>query len=153
MSEHRRAFIKKILASSAYLFVHLLASKPASADWPEKQQAPDILNETLKSLFKDKKITDTDKIDIKIPKIAENGAVVPISISTKLPDVQSISILVEKNPIPLAAKFELAPELDAFVSARLKMAASSDVIVMVETNEAFYRAKEHVNVTIGGCGD
>ncbi|MEQ1528469.1 MAG: thiosulfate oxidation carrier protein SoxY [Methylococcales bacterium] len=148
MSDHRRAFIKKSLVVTGYVVAALNGVFVS-----EQVCAQSILEETLKNLFNDKKIRDSDKIDIKIPKIAENGAVVPIAVSTSLNNVESISILVEKNPIPLSAKFVLSPELDPFVSARLKMAASSDVIVMVETSDAFYQAKQHVSVTIGGCGD
>jgi sulfur-oxidizing protein SoxY len=155
MSGNRREFIKKTLAVSAYALAAAggwLASFTAEAKWPAENFAPSKLNDKLTHLFKDRKIIETGQIEIKIPKIAENGAVVPLTISSSLADVQALSILVEKNPVPLAARFELAPELDVFVSARIKMAETCNVIVIAETREALYSARELVKVTIGGCG-
>lgn len=155
MPGNRREFIKKTLAFSAYAAATTagwLTSFTALAQWPAENFAPGRLNDTLARLFKERKITETDQIEIKIPMIAENGAVVPLTISSSLADVKSLSILVEKNPAPLAARFELAPELDVFVSARIKMAETCNVIVIAETKEALYSARELVKVTIGGCG-
>lgn len=155
MPGNRRDFIKKTLALSAYAVAAAagwLASFPAFAQWPAENFSPGKLEDTLKRLFKDRKITETDQIQIKIPKIAENGAVVPMTITSSLADVQSLFILVEKNPVPLAARFEVAPELDVFVSARIKMAKTCNVIVIAETGKALYSARELVKVTIGGCG-
>ena len=64
--------------------------------------------------------------------------------------LKSIAILIEKNPMPLAAKFELSPNLVPVVSARLKIAESSAVAVIVETNEGFYTASKKVIITLGG---
>ncbi len=76
----------------------------------------------------------------------------PVSVSTTLDNVKSISLLVEKNPVPLAIRFELSPVLEASVSTRLKMAETADVIALVETNNGVYRTQQRVKVTIGGCG-
>ncbi|MGZ8228002.1 MAG: thiosulfate oxidation carrier protein SoxY [Methylococcaceae bacterium] len=149
MFNDRRQFIKK---SIALLTSGLFVSQPVNAQWLAENFSAGSLNKTLANLFKDKKITETDKISIKIPTIAENGAVVPVSVTSSLDDVKRLSILVEKNPVPLAARFELSADLDTFVSARLKIAETCDVIVIAETSDAFYSAKEKVKVTIGGCG-
>lgn len=154
MTDSRRAFIKKSAALSGYSIIAtggLLASPEASAEWLNETTSTDILQQTLKRLFKDQKIIESDKIDIEIPKTAENGAAVPITVTSSLNNVESIAILVEKNPIPLAAKFELSPDLEPFVTARLKIAESSAVAVIVETNEGFYTTSKKVMVTPGGC--
>lgn len=154
MTDNRRAFIKKSVAFSGYsIFATggLLASPEATAEWLAETTSTNILQQTLKRLFKDQKIIESDKIDIRIPKTAENGAAVPIAVTSSLNNVESIAILVEKNPIPLAAKFELSPDLEAFVSVRLKIAESSAVAVIVETNEGFFTASKKVIVTPGGC--
>lgn len=151
MTDSRRSFIKKSVALSGYSMMTaggLLASPRANAAWLDETN---ILQQTLRRLFKDQKIIESDKIDIRISKTAENGAAVPITVTSSLNNVESISILVEKNPIPLAAKFELSPDLEPVVSARLKIAESSAVAVIVETNEGFYSASEKVIVTPGGC--
>ncbi|WP_027150145.1 thiosulfate oxidation carrier protein SoxY [Methylobacter tundripaludum] len=154
MTDDRRAFIKKSVAIGGYSMIAtggLLTSPEANAEWLTETTSTDILQQTIKRLFKDQKIIESDKIDIQIPKTAENGAAVPITVTSSLNHVESIAILVEKNPIPLAAKFELSPDLEPVVSARLKIAESSAVAVIVETNEGFFTASEKVIVTPGGC--
>ncbi|WP_231383605.1 thiosulfate oxidation carrier protein SoxY [Methylobacter luteus] len=155
MPVNRREFLKKSVsfgACSMALASGLLKSDPAHAEWLAEQFARHKLEETLKTLFKDAKITESDKIDIQIPQIAENGAVVPITVTSRLDGVENISILVEKNPVPLAARFDLSPELELSVSTRLKMAETSDVIVIVQAGNNLYSARQTVKVTIGGCG-
>lgn len=151
MTGNRREFLKKTLSLSASCFAWLV-SPAALADWKSENFIPGKLDDSLKRLFQEHKITESRKIEIKIPQIAENGAVVPITVSSSLADVRAVSILVAKNPVPLAARFELSPDLDPFVSARLKMAETSDVIVIAETGTGLYSARELVKVTIGGCG-
>lgn len=153
-TDNRRAFIKKSVAFGSYSIIAgggLLASPDANAEWLAETTSTDILQQALKRLFKDQKIIESDKISIQIPKTAENGASVPITVSSSLNNVESIAILVEKNPIPLAAKFEFSQDLEPFVSARLKIAESSAVAVIVETNEGFFTASEKVIVTPDGC--
>ncbi|HEY8036584.1 MAG TPA: thiosulfate oxidation carrier protein SoxY [Methylobacter sp.] len=154
MTDNRRAFLKKSVALGGYSIIAtggLLASPEAHAEWLAETTSTNILQQTLKRLFKDQEIIESDQIDIQIPKTAENGAAVPITVTSGLRNVESIAILIEKNPIPLAAKFELSPDLEPFVSARLKIAESSAVAVIVETNEGFFTASKKVIVTPGGC--
>jgi sulfur-oxidizing protein SoxY len=151
----RRSFIRKSLAFSAYSLASTLGwltPLNAFAGWQAENFKPGPLEESLQRLFKDQKITESKDIEIKIPLIAENGAVVPITVGSSLPDIRTISIFVAKNPVPLAARFELSPALDPFVSARLKMAETSDVIAVAETDAGLYSARQLVKVTIGGCG-
>jgi sulfur-oxidizing protein SoxY len=155
MPTNRREFIKRILAFSAGALASAggwLAPFEAHARWPADHFMPGRFNDTLKRLFADRKIIETDQISLKIPQIAENGAIVPITVSGTLPNVKAVSILVEKNPVPLAARFELSPELELFLSARIKMAETSEVLVIAETEQALYGVRQLVKVTIGGCG-
>ena len=94
----------------------------------------------------------SDKIKLDAPEIAENGAVVPISVTTTLSEVTSISFLVPENPNPLAAYYKLPPGTMTSVANRLKMAKTSNVIVIVEAGDRLYSATKEVKVTIGGCG-
>ena len=84
--------------------------------------------------------------------IAENGAVVPIGVSSSLPKTESIAILVEKNPNALAGAYELLDGADPEVSMRIKMGQSSDVVALVKADGKFYMTKKEVKVTLGGCG-
>ncbi|NOT11568.1 MAG: thiosulfate oxidation carrier protein SoxY [Methylococcaceae bacterium] len=147
----RRTFLQHALTVMAYSYG--LFARPSAHAAPDiAKPAFSLLEQTLKELFNGSKIIETDKIDIQVPMIAENGAVVPITVSSSLNNVRKVYILVEKNPQPLSARFALAPELETIVSARLKMAETSDVIVVAETHDGLYSAKAGVKVTIGGCG-
>jgi sulfur-oxidizing protein SoxY len=94
----------------------------------------------------------SDKVRMDAPEIAENGAVVPISVTTSLPDVTSISILVAENPNALAASYRIPAGTMPSVANRLKMAKTSNVIAIVEAGGKLYSASKEVKVTIGGCG-
>jgi sulfur-oxidizing protein SoxY len=146
----RRDFLKKTIAlvSSAMA----ISVESAQAQWPAENFAPNLLEGTEKLAAKNLAIIDSDKIEIKLPKVAEKDIAIPISVSSSLDNIHTISILVEKNPIPLVATFRLSTDLEAFVSARLKMVETSNIIVMVETHDGLYRAKELVKVVLGGCG-
>jgi sulfur-oxidizing protein SoxY len=86
------------------------------------------------------------------PDIAENGAVVPIGITSNLPNTQSIAILVEKNPNTLAAVFDIPPGTDPSLSTRVKMAQTSNVYAVVKADGKYYVASKEIKVTLGGCG-
>ena len=89
---------------------------------------------------------------IKAPEIAENGAVVPIGIESKLPGTESITLLIEKNPTPLAASFNIPAGTESSVSTRVKIGESSDVYALVKADGKFYMAKKEIKITLGGCG-
>jgi sulfur-oxidizing protein SoxY len=91
-------------------------------------------------------------ITITAPDIAENGAVVPIAVSSKLANVESIAILVEKNPSSLAAQFDVPAGTEANVGTRVKMGQSSNVHAVVKAGGKYYVATKEVKVTLGGCG-
>jgi len=94
----------------------------------------------------------SDKVKLDAPEIAENGAVVPISVSTTLADVTSIAFLASENPNALAAVYRIPPGTLPTVANRLKMAKTCDVIVIVEAGGKLYSATKEVKVTVGGCG-
>ena len=107
--------------------------------------------DAIKSLlWQDRRASDKVKLDA--PEIAENGAVVPISVTTTLADVTSISFLVADNPNALAASYRIPPGTMPSVANRLKMAKTSNVIAIVEAGGKLYSATKEVKVTVGGCG-
>ena len=117
-----------------------------------------------KSGFESKAVTDvlnslgatgapeSKDIVITAPEIAENGAVVPVAVFSKIPNTQQISIVAEKNPFPLAATFDVAGGGEGYVSTRLKMGQTSDVWAVVKAGGRYYVAKKEVKITVGGCG-
>ena len=108
-------------------------------------------NEAIKLLY-GRSAEPSDRIKLDAPEIAENGAVVPISVSTTLADVTTVSFVVPENPNPLAAYYRIPPGTMPNVANRLKMAKTSNVIVIVEAGGKLYSASREVKVTIGGCG-
>ena len=96
--------------------------------------------------------TESKDIVIDAPQIAENGAVVPIEVSSHLAGTRSISLVVEKNPFPLAAKFDFAEGALPYVKVNVKLGESSFVRVVAEAGGRFYTTSKEVKVTIGGCG-
>jgi sulfur-oxidizing protein SoxY len=92
-------------------------------------------------------------IAIRAPDIAENGAVVPIDITSNVPGTQSISLFVDNNPFPYVGTFDVANGSDPYVHVRIKMGKSSDVRAVVSAADGkYYQAVKEVKVTIGGCG-
>ena len=155
MPDSRREFIKKSLSAGIISSVgtsSLLNSQGAEADWPADKFTENKLQVTLDKLFGKHEIVESKQIKLKLPRTAENGAVVPITITSSLKNVESIFILIEKNPVPLAARFNLTSEMETFVSARLKMAKTCDVIVIAKSAGNYFSARQKVKVTIGGCG-
>ena len=152
---HRRTFLKGT-AATAVVAVAAGAGllKPArvlAAEWPKDAFAAKSVEDTLKSLYGNSQAASSDSIKIKAPIQAENGAVVPIAITTTLPNVQAISVMVEKNNQPLVANVSLNGA-DGYFSARMKMGATSDVQCVVKSGDKLYMAKQTIKVTVGGCG-
>jgi sulfur-oxidizing protein SoxY len=107
--------------------------------------------DAIKSLY-GKTAEPSDKVKLDAPEIAENGAVVPISASTVLTDVTSISFLVSENPNALAASYKILPGTVPSVANRIKMQKTSNVTAIVEAGGKLYSATKEVKVTVGGCG-
>ena len=96
--------------------------------------------------------SESKDIVIEAPQIAENGAVVPIEITSKVPGTTSILVLIEKNPFPLLGKFDFMEGALPFVKVNVKMGETSDVRVIALAGGKSYVATKEVKVTIGGCG-
>jgi len=132
-----------------------LASLPRSlmaAAWPKSAFGQATANGALSAFLGTDATIPSDRIDLKVPAIAENGAVVPVSVNTSLDNVESISIVVINNPRPLAASFEIPGGTLPKITTRIKMGQTSDVMAVVKTSNGVYSASGEVKVTIGGCG-
>ena len=149
MHKTRRIFVKGGLALFA------LAALPATllaAVWPQKIFDATTASEAMNALLGTDVTTPSDQIDLKVPEIAENGAVVPVTINTSLQNVESISIVVKNNPRPMAATFEIPAGTLPKIASRIKMGETSDVMAVVKTSNGIYSTAKEVKVTIGGCG-
>ena len=149
MYQGRRLFLK---GGAALVALAALPRVLLAAAWPDKAFAATEASDALSALLGTDQATPSDLIAMKVPEIAENGAVVPVTVSTTLENVESISIVIPNNPRPLAATFEIPPGTLPDVSSRIKMGETSEVIAVVKTDTGLFRASKEVKVTIGGCG-
>jgi sulfur-oxidizing protein SoxY len=95
---------------------------------------------------------DTSAIEIRAPDIAENGAVVPIDITSNIPGTTAIAVFIEKNPFPYTGSFDFSQGAVPYVHLRVKIGESSPVRVVVTAGGKHYTSAKEVKVTIGGCG-
>ena len=146
----RRKFVKNLIAIP--VFGSLLKSGAALAEWNVEAFAAETESEALDVFFSGRQVAESDAITISVHDLVENGAVVPIKIESDLPAVTSISIMVEKNPNPLIAHFDLSPECKAFIATRIKVGAPSDIIAIVQSGDKLYSKRKYVEVIEGGCG-
>jgi sulfur-oxidizing protein SoxY len=148
MTVQRRGLLK---ALGALLAVGLLKPAAALAAWNKQAFGSKSTGDALKSLGS-VNAEASNAIVIEAPQIAENGAVVPIEITSKIPNTTSIAVLVEKNPYPLVAKFDFSEAALPFVKVNAKMGETSDVRVIATAGGKHYSATKEIKVTIGGCG-
>jgi sulfur-oxidizing protein SoxY len=118
---------------------------------PEEAFKQKSSDDAIKLLY-GKSAEKSDKIKLDAPEIAENGAVVPISVTSTLSDVTAIAFLVAENPNALVAAYKIPAGTMPSVANRIKMARTSNVIVVVEAGGKLYSTSKEVKVTVGGCG-
>jgi len=155
MNQSRRNLLKAsggasvmALAASAGL---LKSGTVHAEDWNKAAFDTKSLQDTVKA-FGGAPATESKDIAITSPDIAENGAVVPVSVTSKLGKTESISILVEKNPNALSASFDIPGGTEPFVSTRVKMGQTSNVYALVKADGKYFYATKEIKVTLGGCG-
>ena len=155
MKTNRRSFLKSSAAASVVgvaVSAGLLTPRTIFAAWPKAAFEATDVNAALNASVGGSSLTDSGDINLKVPEIAENGAVVPVTVTSSIAGTETITILVPKNNTPMAASFEMASNTDGFVSTRIKMSKTSDVVVVVKAGGKLYTTKTEVKVTIGGCG-
>ena len=155
MNHNRRTLLKGTLAAGAAgvaASIGLLTPKSVLAAWPKAAFESTDVNAALSAAHGSSATTDSGKIKLKAPDIAENGAVVPITVTSSISGTESISVLVPKNNTPLTANFNLGSGTQGYVSTRIKMGKTSDVVAVVKAGGKLYSTKKQVKVTIGGCG-
>jgi sulfur-oxidizing protein SoxY len=153
MAQSRRTFFRNALVLGGSVWAaRLLRPQLAKALPPGEAAAVDKLEAAITEITGGRDLIESDRITIEAPDTAEDGAVVPVAVQTTLPGVETIALIVEKNPFPLAASFRLAKNAEASVSLRLKMNETGDVLAIVQAGDRFYEQRRRVNVVVGGCG-
>ena len=156
MSTTRRDVLKSgggltllgLLAAAGWL----KPGEAAAQAWNKSAFEAKTMDETMKAFGGGAPAQSKDIAFVSTPDIAENGAVVPIGVSSAIPKTESIAILVEKNPNMLAASFDIPTGTDPAISTRVKMGQSSNVYALVKADGKYYVASKEIKVTLGGCG-
>jgi len=151
----RRNFLKLSGGASAMAAAAATGLLKAGSAWAAPWNKSAFESKALAEVQKNLGVTnliDSKDITITAPDIAENGAIVPVAVTSKIPNTQSIAIIAENNPFPLAANFDIMAGGEGYVSTRIKMGKTSDVRAIVKADGKFYTATKEVKVTVGGCG-
>ena len=154
MNQNRRDFVKVGGVLGLMAAAGLITIEEAHAQqqaWNKAAFEAKTTEETVKALG-GTSAAQSGEIAITAPDIAENGAVVPVSVTSKIPNTQGIYILVEKNPSALTAGFMIPAGTEPNVATRIKMGQTSNVHAIVKADNKFFVATKEVKVTLGGCG-
>ena len=154
MNTLRRNVLKGASSASAVavaVAAGLLKPTEVLAAWNKSAFEAKTMDEAMKGLGASGAV-DNNGITIKAPDIAENGAVVPVEVTSTIPGTTNISIFAEKNGTPLVGSYTFSNGAPGFVSTRIKMGTTSLVRAVVMAGGKSYTAAKEVKVTIGGCG-
>jgi sulfur-oxidizing protein SoxY len=130
----------------------LLKSGLVLAEWNKAAFSTKTMEDALSAMGAINPEKNGVFIQLTVPEIAENGAIVPVSVVSTLPNVEQISIFADKNPNVLAANFVFPPGTESVVTTRVKMAKTSNIVALVKADGKFYITAKEVKVTAGGCG-
>jgi sulfur-oxidizing protein SoxY len=154
MNEQRRNALKSgggLGLFAAFVAAGLIKPEIAQAAWDKKIFDAKALDEAYGAIGSGAPTASKD-IGITAPDIAENGAVVPVTVVSRLPKTEQIFIMIEKNPSMVAAAFTLPEGTEPEVTTRVKMGQTSNLQIMVKADGKYYFATKEVKVTMGGCG-
>jgi sulfur-oxidizing protein SoxY len=140
----------RALVAAALLPIARLRAEPAAATAGKSPFGAGSLEEVLRLL--DAHPIPSGDISLVVPDFVENGAMVPVEITSRVPGAQDIYIISEANPFPLVARFGVPDGTEAFVSTRIKVASSCNVHALVQSGGRFLSAVKATTVTVGGCG-
>lgn len=149
MQQDRREFFKLLsLMAAAGL---LPAGSARAEDWNKAAFESKKLDDAIKALGGSAPV-QSDQVLLIGPEIAENGAVVPLELESKLPNTESMAVLIEKNPNILAGVFVIPGGTLPWVQTRVKMAETCNVYLLAKAGGKHYYAVKEIKVTLGGCG-
>jgi sulfur-oxidizing protein SoxY len=153
MKQQRREVLRLGTALGLALSAGLLSARDVfGAQWKQAVYDAKTLDEALKALGGTSSASTSALIAINAPDIAENGAVVPVSVNSSAANTQMIAILVEKNPAMMAAQFTIMPGTEPAITTRIKMNGTSNVLALVKADDKWLLASKEIKVTLGGCG-
>ena len=150
MKSTRRSALKTTGAFATLISLGLVTQRQAQAAVERASFSVKTLDDALKAIGGSP--ANSDQVTVVSPDIAENGAVVPVGVTSKLPNTTELYIIIEKNPTPLAAAFMIPAGTAADVQTRVKMGQSTNVVAVVKADGKLFSATKETKVTLGGCG-
>lgn len=150
MKTTRRSAIQTTSAFAALVSLGLITQSEAQAAVDRASFSVKTLDDALKAIGGTP--ATSDQVSVVSPDIAENGAVVPVGVVSRLPNTTDLYIIVEKNPTPLVAAFMIPAGTQPDVQTRVKMGQSTNVVAVVKSNGKLFSATKETKVTLGGCG-
>lgn len=151
--QDRRTVLRVLGVAAAAGALGIRPRSARAADWNKAAFEAKSVEDVVKALGAGSPSTTADVSWGTTPAIAENGAVVPINVTSKIPNTDAIVIIIEKNPNKLAAHFRFPEATEPVVSTRVKISESSNVHALVKTRDGkWYMATREIKVTLGGCG-
>jgi sulfur-oxidizing protein SoxY len=147
----RRSVLKAVGLMGAAVVGMAALPRLAWAAYSEHAFKARAAKDALENLYGANATTPSDQVKLIVPPIAENGARVDVEVETDL-KADSIAILIEKNPAPLAVSVDLPEGTQAKFKTRCRMGETTNVTAVVQSGGKLYTATKEVKVTIGGCG-
>lgn len=154
MMKRRRLLKSSMAATTLALAAGVGLLKPVrliASTWPDAALTADDVDDAIRAIFGEGEIQESDEVTLSAPIQAENGGVVPIQVSTRLP-VERIAIVAEKNPVPMVSVLDVHGSIGGVYSVRIKMSETSPVHCIVRSGGALFRTSQEIKVTVGGCG-
>lgn len=152
----RRSFLQNAIALALTWVAGgsgiFLSTRARAGSRPDAAFLAKDVDTALKEILGGREASASDQIRLDAPLQAENGAVVPIEVSTSLPSPESIAVVVPNNPTPLLTVVETTPRTGSYFRMRIKMAGTDNVTVYVKSGGQWYVTSQQVRVAIGGCG-
>lgn len=154
MDKLRRAFLKNVGTAGALMVAIgaglLKSGEVFAVTWNKLAFSSGNVTDAMKNANYGGAVESKD-ILLKLPDVAENGALVPIEVTSNIPGTTSVAFFVEKNQYPMVAEFEFPSGTEPYISTRIKMSQTSPVRVAVRAGGKVYMQSKEVKVTIGGC--
>ena len=155
MNQTRRTFLKGSLAGSAVALAvgaGLLTPRAVLAAWPKKAFDADKVEPSMEALFGTVSYEPSNELSLRTPDIAENGSVVPVTVSAKMAGVETISVFAIENTKPLAVSADFSAGARTTIATRIKLGKTSKILAVARANGKLYGTTRTIKVTLGGCG-
>lgn len=150
----RRLFLRASLVVGLAACAGLLVPRRLlAAVWPGPAFDAKTVPQALQALLGDAQLIQSAEVGLTVPELAENGAVVPVTVRCALDGIESVMLLVDKNPNALVARFDLAENTRPFIKTNIKMAETSNVIAVLKSGDKLYSTSKKVKVVLNGCGN